>query len=73
MNLNDWQKSLTLTIGDDGNLVDALQAFRAKRGGAVYESVGIATENEIEELRNLAVELHGRVAKWLQENHPQLT
>lgn len=65
-------ESLKLTIGDDGTLVDSLQAFRAKRGGAVYESVGIASGTEIDELRNLALELRDRVMKWLKKNHKSL-
>lgn len=65
-------ESLRLTVGDDGTLADPLQAFRAKRGGAVYESVGIASGTEIEELRNLAVELRDRVTAWLRQHHPDL-
>jgi hypothetical protein len=33
-------ESLRLTLGDNGSVVNLLQAFRAKRGGGIYESTG---------------------------------
>lgn len=65
-------ESLKLSIGDDGVLTDALQAFRAKRGGSIYETVGIASESEIQELRGLAIELRDRVLEWMQQHHAGL-
>ena len=54
-------ESLKLTITASSELVDELQAFKSKRGGAIYEMTGIATETEIGDLRNLATELRDRV------------
>jgi hypothetical protein len=65
-------ESLKLTLGDDGSTVDMLQAFRAKRGGGIYETTGIASDGEIRELRALATTLRDRVLKWLQANHAEL-
>jgi hypothetical protein len=65
-------ESLKFTIGDDGKLVEALQAFKSKRGGVVYEMIGIASETEISDLRALAQELRDRVRGWLKREHPQL-
>jgi hypothetical protein len=65
-------ESLRLTIGDDGTLSTPLQAFRAKRAGAVYESVGIASVTEIDELRDLAAELRDRLTAWLRQQHPHV-
>jgi hypothetical protein len=48
-------ESLRLTIGDNGKLVEPLQAFRAKRGGGIYEAVGVASDAEVQELRSLAL------------------
>lgn len=62
-------ESLKLTIEDDGTIVDPLQAFRAKRGGAIYETTGIASDTEIEELRSLAQNLRDRVRAWLKKTH----
>ena len=65
-------ESLRLTLGDDGQLVNTLQAFRAKRGGGIYESTGIASDAEIEELRALALNLKDRVTNWVKANHAPL-
>jgi hypothetical protein len=65
-------ESLKLTVKLDGDTVDALQAFRAKRGGAIYEQTGIATPTEINELRQLAADLRDRVRAWLTTEHPKL-
>jgi hypothetical protein len=45
---------------------------KAKRGGAIYEATGIASETEIEELCRLAAALRDRVRAWLEQNHPKL-
>jgi hypothetical protein len=65
-------ESLRLTIGDDGAVVIPLQAFRSKRGGGIYETTGIASNTEIEELRLLAMSLRDRVLAWLSTTHPEL-
>ena len=65
-------ESLRLTIGDDGTAADTLQAFRAKRAGAVYESTGIASETEIQDLRALASELRRRVLAWMRQAYSEL-
>jgi hypothetical protein len=53
-------------------LVDELQAFRSKRAGTVYESVGIASKTEIEEMRELAQKLSNRVNAWMKAHHKEL-
>jgi len=65
-------ESLKLTLADDGTAVELLQAFRAKRGGGIYESVGIASATEIKEVRNLARHLYDRLLEWLKKEHPEL-
>ncbi len=65
-------ESLKLTLGDEGSIVDTLHAYRAKRGGGIYETTGIASEREITELRKLAADLHTRVLAWLKQKHPKL-
>ena len=65
-------ESLKLTLGDDGSAVDTLQAFRAKRGGGIYESTGVASNTEIEELGVLAKQLQIRVLDWIRANHAHL-
>ena len=65
-------ESLKLTMADDGSSVDELQAFKSKRGNAVYEMTGIASETEITQLCTLAMGLRDRVRAWLKQNHPRL-
>jgi hypothetical protein len=65
-------ESLRFTIGADDVLVEVLQKFRASRGDAIYRTVGIASNAEIDELRKMAVDLRDRVKRWLETNHPKL-
>lgn len=65
-------ESLRLTIGDDGTIIDVLQAFRAKRGGGIYETTGIASNTETDELRRLAASLRDTVKAWIRKEHPHL-
>ncbi len=65
-------ESLRITIAADVNLVDELQAFKAKRGNAVYEMTGIASETEITELRQLGIELRSILIDWLKQKHSNL-
>lgn len=65
-------ESLRHTLGDDGTAVTLLQAFRAKRGGGVYENTGVATEAEIRELRRLATGLFARLQTHIRNRYPGL-
>ena len=65
-------ESIRLTLGDDGTAVALLQAFRAKRGGGVYEATGVATETETRELRQLAADLFRRLKDYVKTHHPDL-
>jgi hypothetical protein len=65
-------ESLKLTIIDDGSTTAPLQRARAKRGDAIYESAGIASDLEVEEMQQLAMELRDRVIGWLRAQHPEL-
>ncbi len=64
-------ESLKLTISDDGTIVDPLQAFRAKRAGSIYETTGVASNTEIDELRTLATSLRDQVLTWLRRTHAE--
>jgi hypothetical protein len=65
-------ESLRLTIGDDGVITEALQHYRSKRGGGVYETTGIASDQEVREIQELASQLFDRVAAWIKKTHPAL-
>jgi hypothetical protein len=65
-------ESLRLTINASVERVNELQAFKAKRAASVYEMIGIASETEIDGLRNLALELRDQVLAWMKKTHPSL-
>ncbi len=64
--------SLSFTIGADDELVATLQAYRSKRGGGVYEKIGIASDADVDELMTLAVALRDDVIAWLRKEHAAL-
>ena len=64
--------SLALTIGAEKKLVDKFDAFRKKRNLSQYETAGLVSEKEVEEMKALALELKSRVIVWLKTNHPEL-
>lgn len=66
-------ESLRLTLGDDDTFTVPLQAFRAKRGGGIYEETDVASEQEIKELRKLASDLFERVQAYVNSAHPELS
>ncbi|MCE5272644.1 HEPN domain-containing protein [bacterium] len=64
--------SLALTIGAEKALVDKFDAFRKKRNISQYDSAGLVSEKEAEEMKALALELKSRVTEWLKTNHPEM-
>jgi hypothetical protein len=65
-------ESLKLTVGDDPPIVEQLQAFRAKRGGGIYEETDVASDHEIKTLRHLAAELFERVREYVRRVAPRI-
>jgi hypothetical protein len=51
---------------------DYLDTCRSKRNIAEYDSVGMVTEQEADELAAYTRELRGLVRTWLHEHHPDL-
>jgi hypothetical protein len=49
-----------------------LEACRKKRHIVEYDSAGIATEDDAEELVAFVQELREEVLEWLKQNHPDL-
>lgn len=65
-------QSLALTIALDAKTVSRLDAFRKRRNRTEYDTAGITSPAEADEIRNLARDLSERVQAWLKENHPDL-
>ncbi|MFH1841654.1 MAG: hypothetical protein ABIF77_00465 [bacterium] len=65
-------QSLAHTIGADDNLVRLLERFRKKRNVAEYDSVGTISDQEVDEMIDLAQMLRKQVEEWLHRTHPAL-
>jgi len=65
-------QSLEYTLGADRTLIDQLDAFRKKRNLGGYERVGVVSDQEADEMIELASELRTDVEAWLRAYHPAL-
>lgn len=65
-------QSLALTISLDAKTVSRLDAFRKRRNSAEYDTAGITSDTEAEEMRKLARSISERVRAWLKERHAKL-
>lgn len=65
-------QSLALTIGLDEKTVSRLDAFRKRRNRTEYDTAGITSEDEANEMRALARTIAERVRAWLKEHHADL-
>jgi len=65
-------QSLGETAGLDPAVVQALDAFRKKRNLSSYERVGIVSDAEAAEMRDLAAAIRRKVLAWLRKKHPHL-
>ncbi len=65
-------ESLTLTIGWSVEKVDVFNRFRRKRHIAGYERVGVVSEQDADEMLDLARELKAEVLEWLRAKYPSL-
>lgn len=63
---------LAFTIELDADDVDLLDRCRRKRHVAVYEQVGAISDQEAEEMIELAKRIGERVTQWLRDEHPHL-
>ncbi len=61
-----------LTIGWPTAKVDRFDRFRKKRNIAGYETAGVVSEREAQEMYELAVALRDDVLAWLGKQHPKL-
>lgn len=65
-------QSSAFTFGADAKLVAQLEAFRKKRNVGDYERVGLTSQKEANELRDIAKDLRERVRSWIQLSRPEL-
>ena len=66
-------QALPKILGSEKNDdADYLDTCRAKRNTAEYDSVGVATESDSDELIEFAESFRGEVMEYLRKNHPEL-
>jgi len=65
-------QSLAFTIGAEMSTVDRFDKFRKKRNIGGYERAGLVSEQEVEEMIDLAADLKRRVGAWLASQYPSL-
>jgi uncharacterized damage-inducible protein DinB len=65
-------QSLAHTVHADKILIARLDTFRKKRNISDYERSGMTSDQEAEEMLELAVKLYQMVVEWIREKHPEL-
>ena len=61
-----------MTIGWPAPKVNRFDRFRKKRNIIGYESAGVVSEREAQEMHELATGLRNDVLAWLEKQHPKL-
>ncbi|MFH1066656.1 MAG: hypothetical protein V1746_01970 [bacterium] len=66
-------QALPLILGKDKkNDADYLNACRTKRNTVEYDTAGMVSKKEAQELYDFTVELKEEVVAWLKKKHPKL-
>lgn len=65
-------ESLELTLQADPKLIQKMKVFSKKRNATSYDSAGGVSEQELEQVIQVAGELRDEVEAWLKANHPEL-
>ena len=64
--------SLELTVKTNPKLIQRFKTFNNKRNKSVYDVAGAVSDQELEAMVKLAIELKEEVVDWLQKFHPEL-
>jgi hypothetical protein len=65
-------QSLRETIGLSAASIATFDAFRKKRNITGYERVGIVSDSDAAEMRQLAVAIRDEVRAWVRKRDPEL-
>ena len=66
-------QSLSLTLQLDESIIRRLDKLRRKRNISDYERTGFVTEQEAQEMVELAIQIRQQVQAWIRESHPELS
>jgi hypothetical protein len=64
--------SLELTVKANSKLIQRFKTFNNKRNKSVYDVAGAVSDQELEAMVKLAIELKNAIVAWLQRFHPEL-
>jgi hypothetical protein len=65
-------ESLELTVKASPKLIQRLKTFNNKRNKSSYDVAGSVSDQELEAMVKLAIELRNSTVAWLQKVHPEL-
>jgi hypothetical protein len=65
-------QSLAHTIQVESKVINQFDLFRKKRNIGGYEATGRISQQEADEMKELAKELYEQIVKWLHQNHAGL-
>jgi hypothetical protein len=65
-------ESLELTLKSSPKVIQKVKTFNNKRNKSVYDVAGAVTDQELESMVKLAIELRDCAIVWLQSSHPEL-
>ena len=65
-------ESLELTVKANPKLIQKFKTFNNKRNKSVYDVAGAVSDQELEAMVKLAIELKEATVAWLQKFHPEL-
>ena|SRR5207253_6619141 len=65
-------ESLELTIEANPKLIQRFKTFNNKRNKSVYDVAGAVSDQELEAIVKLAIELRESSLAWLRKTHPEL-
>src|SRR5437899_4652333 len=65
-------ESLEVTIKADPKLIQRFKTFNNKRNKSVYDVAGAVSDQELEAIVKLAIELRESSLAWLRKTHPEL-
>ena len=65
-------QSLSFTLQMEEYIIRRLHKLRRKRNISDYERSGIVTEQEAQEMVELAIQIRQQVEAWIRNNHPEL-
>ncbi len=65
-------ESLELTVKANPKLIQKFKTFNNKRNKSVFDVAGAVSDQELEAMVKLAIELKEQTVAWLQKFHPEL-